>query len=149
MPKAIRYLCRCVDGGGRHNKTQEQKKMKNSGKKKSGMIRSRKAKFELEIRGGKVTVERLSESEKDALRKKFTTYDVRTGEKSLEVDALGEAVFRKQLVGAEGYCDQDGKEITVEELKDMVLEFDPEFFLEYTKMANKIFETMEDLSAKN
>lgn len=114
-----------------------------------GVIRTKKTRLNFPLNGGLVHFEMPSDAEKDRIKEKLRV-TLEDGTVSMDMGLLAEEIFRTAVVDLEGYQDEDGNPLEFgPELVETIIEFDPMFFTDIMKTANRIYSQREDLATKN
>ena len=122
-------------------------------KKKTGLttpvIRTGKGKLRIPIFGGVATSQQIDKKTSETIRNKHKTIHD-DGSVTFDNELIGYDMFRESLINIEGYTDEEGTELKLDdEFKENIINYNPEFFSEYITATRLGFLKREDVITKN
>ncbi len=117
--------------------------------RKKAVLRTRKGRITFPILGGKATAEQL---DRVTIKKIVEKHKIINKDGSIGHDneSAGIEMFRLSLVGIEGFYDEDGNELVLnEKFKDDIINLEPDFFIEFSEKSKEAFGNREDVATKN
>jgi len=125
---------------------------KNAVRKNGGntpIIRTGRGKLRLPIFGGIAIAQSLDRTTAKKIKDDNTVIN-EDGSTTVDNLKMGYDSFKESLAGIEGYKDEDGNELKCDdEFKENILNFNPEFFIEFTNKSSAGFARREDVVTKN